>query len=89
MKDLLSRTIPPYLGGLCAETMHVFHFRWSPEIPIRKNQSVKEVMLELKNNSSAAQGVGRGSSASGGCGTAQGCELRGSTATFLSRVWGA
>lgn len=50
MKDLLSRTIPPYLGGLCAETMHVFHFRWSPEIPIRKNQSVKEVMLELKNN---------------------------------------
>lgn len=86
MKDLLSGTIPPYLGGLRAETMHVFHFRWSPEIPIRRNQSVKEVMLELKNNSSAARGVERGSSAWGGCGTARAAGLRGHV---LSRVWGA
>lgn len=69
MKALLSLTIPPYLGWLCAETMRVFHFRWSPEIPIRKNQIVKEVILELKNNS-YVQRAERVRSASGGRGTA-------------------
>ncbi|EOA97013.1 Mevalonate kinase, partial [Anas platyrhynchos] len=58
MKDLLSRTIPPYLGGLCAETMHVFHFRWSPEIPIRKNQSVKEELFDINQHHLNVIGVG-------------------------------
>lgn len=45
MKDLLSLTTPRL-----AVTMHVFYFRWSPEIPVRKNHTIKEVILEFKNN---------------------------------------
>lgn len=50
MKDLLSLTVLS-LSSLCTETMHVFYFRWSPEIPIRKNHTIKEVIFEFKNNS--------------------------------------